>query len=129
MKSSLGYGLVLAGLAFASFGAGLLVDEGRMSFDAPVSTYLKGFAVRDPAATAGLTLRDMLSHRSGLPRHDAVWYHNAALTRDELLTRAAHLESTQPLRGKFQYNNIMFVLSGLAIDRVAYTIKQRGIYA
>lgn len=105
--------------AFASFGAGLLVDEGKMSFDAPVATYLKGFAVRDPAATAGLTLRDMLSHRSGLPRHDAVWYHNAALTRDELLARVAHLDSSQPLRGKFQYNNIMFVLSGLAIDRVA----------
>ena len=105
--------------AFASFGAGLLVDEGKMSFDAPVGTYLKGFAVRDPAATSGLTLRDMFSHRSGLPRHDAVWYHNAALTRDELLAREAHLDSSQPLRGKFQYNNIMFVLGGLAIDRVA----------
>jgi CubicO group peptidase (beta-lactamase class C family) len=71
--------------AFTSFGAGLLVDEGKMSFDAPVVTYLPGFALKDPAASSGLTLRDMLSHRSGMPRHDAVWYHNEGITREQLL--------------------------------------------
>ncbi len=105
--------------AFTSFGAGLLVDEGRMSFDAPVVTYLPGLALDDPAATQGLTLRDMLSHRSGMPRHDAVWYHNAALTREQLLGRMPHLGFSAPLRARFQYNNIMFVLSGLAVERTA----------
>jgi len=105
--------------AFTSFGAGLLVDEGRMSFDAPVVTYLPGLALDDPAASQGLTLRDMLSHRSGMPRHDAVWYHNEALTREQLLGRMPHLDFSQPLRARFQYNNIMFVLSGLAVERVA----------
>jgi CubicO group peptidase (beta-lactamase class C family) len=104
--------------AFTSFGAGLLVDDGRMSFDAPVVTYLPALTLDDPAATSGLTLRDMLSHRSGMPRHDAVWYHNAALTRDQLLGRMPHLAFSAPLRARFQYNNIMFVLSGLAIERV-----------
>lgn len=105
--------------AFTSFGAGLLVDEGRMSFDAPVVTYLPGLALDDPAATQGLTLRDMLSHRSGMPRHDGVWYHNEAITREQLLARMPHLDFSQPLRARFQYNNIMFVLSGLAVERVA----------
>jgi CubicO group peptidase (beta-lactamase class C family) len=105
--------------AFVSFGAGLLVDEGKMSFDAPVVTYLPGLALRDPAVTQGLTLGDMLSHRSGLPRHDRVWYRNRTLTRDGLVARMAYLEPTAPLRGRYQYNNNMFVLSGLAIERVA----------
>lgn len=105
--------------AFTSFGVGLLVDEGRVSFDAPVAQYIAGLSLEDPAATQGLTLRDMLSHRSGLPRHDAVWYHNEGLTREALLGRVAHLDFSQPLRARFQYNNIMFILAGLAVDRVA----------
>jgi len=105
--------------AFTSFGVGLLVDEGKVSFDAPVGTYLPDFALKDPAASSGLTLRDMLSHRSGMPRHDALWYHNTALTSDKLLGQMAHLESSAPLRAKWQYNNNMYILSGLAIEKVA----------
>ena len=105
--------------AFTSFDVGLLMDEGRVSFDAPVAAYLPGFALKDPAASAGLTLRDMLSHRSGLPRHDAIWYHTAALTREALLARMPFLEPSAPLRAKWQYNNLMFILSGLVVDRVS----------
>jgi CubicO group peptidase (beta-lactamase class C family) len=105
--------------AFTTFGAGLLADEGRLSFDEPVRTYLKGFAMRDPAATNGLTLRDMFSHRSGLPRHDSVFWDNGALTRAGLLERLAYLEPSKPLRSAWQYNNIIFILGGLAVERVA----------
>ena len=56
-----------------------------MSFDVPVTTYIPELRTADPAASAGLTLRDMLSHRSGMPRHDAIWYHNEGLTRDQLV--------------------------------------------
>jgi CubicO group peptidase (beta-lactamase class C family) len=104
--------------AFTSFGAGLLVDEGRMSFDAPVTTYIPELRAADPAATQGLTLRDMLSHRSGMPRHDAVWYHHDAMTRDDLIARMPALDFSAPMRTRFQYNNIMFILSGLAVDRM-----------
>lgn len=105
--------------AFTSFGAGLLVDEGRMSLDAPVSTYLPGISLKDAAASSGLTLRDMLSHRSGLPLHDHIWFHNAALTPDQLLGRMAHLEPSAPLRAKYQYNNNMVILAGLAVEKAA----------
>jgi CubicO group peptidase (beta-lactamase class C family) len=107
--------------AFTAFAAGILVDEGKMSFDAPVGTYIPGLTFQDPAATQGLTLRDMLSHRSGLPRHDAVWYHNSGLTPEQLVGRMPHLAPTAPLRGRWQYNNNMFVLSGLAIKKVSGT--------
>jgi CubicO group peptidase (beta-lactamase class C family) len=118
--------------AFTSFGAGLLVDEGRMSFDAPVTTYIPELRVADPAATQGLTLRDMLSHRSGMPRHDAVWYHNEGLTPDGLVRRMPALAFSAPMRSRFQYNNIMFILSGLAVDRMTdgswEEFTERGIF-
>lgn len=105
--------------AFTSFAAGLLVDEGRLNFDVPVGAYLPGFVLKDPSATGGLTLRDMLSHRSGLPRHDSLWYHNSTITREGLLARMRFLDPSAPLRSKWQYNNVMFLLAGLVVDRVS----------
>jgi CubicO group peptidase (beta-lactamase class C family) len=107
------------GKAFTAFSVGLMVDEGRMSFDTPVRAYLPGFSMHDPVASQQVTLRDMMSHRTGLPRHDALWYHNNELTRDGFLERLPYLESSAPLRARFQYNNWMFTLSGLAVERVA----------
>lgn len=111
--------LASMGKAFTAFSVGLMVDEGRMSFDTPVGAYLPEFSMHDPVASQQVTLRDMMSHRTGLPRHDALWYHNNELTRDGFLERLPHLESSAPLRSRFQYNNWMFTLSGLAVERVA----------
>jgi CubicO group peptidase (beta-lactamase class C family) len=105
--------------AFTAFSVGLLVDEGKMDFDKPVAAYLPGFAMVDPAATNGVTLRDMLSHRTGLPRHDSLWYHNSKQSRDGMLAALKYLEPSAPLRSKWQYNNIMFTLSGLAVEKTS----------
>jgi CubicO group peptidase (beta-lactamase class C family) len=113
--------------AFTAFAAGLLVDDGKASFDAPVVTYIPGLSFHDPAATQGLTLRDMLSHRSGVPRHELVWYHNAGLTPEQLVYRMPHLAPTAPLRARWQYNNNMFVLAGLAIKNVSGATFERFI--
>jgi CubicO group peptidase (beta-lactamase class C family) len=105
--------------AFTALSAGLLIDQERLSLDEPVRKYLPDFAMMDSTATTGITLRDMMSHRTGLPGHDKVWFHNTTLTRDGLLARLPFLEMTAPIRTRFQYNNIMFVLSGLAVEHVA----------
>lgn len=105
--------------AFTSFGVGLLVDEGKLSFDTPVRAYLPAFTMHDPVATQQVTLRDMMSHRTGLPRHDSLWYRNDRLKRAEILTALPHLESSAPLRTRYQYNNLMFSLSGHAVEVVA----------
>src|SRR3954463_6727350 len=52
----------------------IAADQGLIGWDDPVAPYLPGFGLKDPVATRGLTLRDMLAHRSGLPRHDLLWY-------------------------------------------------------
>ena len=97
--------------AFTAMVLGTLVDEGKLDWDKPVQTYLPSLRLSDRIATELLTPRDMITHRSGLPRHDLIWY-NANLDRKETLSRLAYLELSRPLRAKFQYNNLMFMSAG-----------------
>lgn len=108
-----------ASKAFTATGAALMVEAGKLDWDRPIRDDLPGFGMEDPAADAGVSLRDMLSHRTGLPRHDAVWYHNDTLDRAGLVARVRHLEPAAPLRARWQYNNIMFVAAGHATERAA----------
>ena len=91
---------------------GMLADEGKMEWDAPLQTYLPSFRLSDPMTTARITPRDLVTHRSGLPRHDLLWYNNNEPTRPEMIARFAYLELTADLRVKFQYNNLMFMTAG-----------------
>ncbi len=94
---------------------GTLVDEGKMDWDAPVRTYIPEIRFHDHVATELITPRDLVTHRSGLPRHDLVWY-NANLSRKEVVARLPYLEPSEPFRSKFQYNNVMFMTAGY-LDR------------
>lgn len=91
---------------------GMLADEGRLEWDVPVRRYLPWFALKDPALSERLTVRDLVTHRSGLPRHDLLWYNNNEGTRRGLVERIAHLDLTADLREKFQYNNLMYATAG-----------------
>ncbi len=103
--------------AFTTFVMGTLVDEGKLDWDTPVRTYLPGLRMSDPIATESITPRDLVTHRSGLPRHDLAWY-NTRLTGKDVFARLAHFEPTEPLRAKFQYNNMMFMLAGYLVEKV-----------
>jgi len=98
--------------AFTSSLLGALVDDGLVEWDRPVRHYLPGFRMHDPVAGELLTVRDMLSHRSGLPRHDMLWYGNRSLTREELVRRLEHLPSSRSFREAWQYNNLMYITAG-----------------
>ena len=91
---------------------GILVDEGKIDWDTPLNRYLPSFRLSDPLASLQITTRDILTHRSGLPRHDFVWYNNNQTTRAELVSRLPHLEMTESLRSKYQYNNLMYLTAG-----------------
>lgn len=90
---------------------GTLVDDGKLDWDKPVRNYLPGFRMYDPVATDELTPRDLVTHRSGLPRHDLLWY-SSNFTRKQLVERLRYLEPNKPIRMTFQYNNLMFITAG-----------------
>ena len=102
--------------AFTTFTLGTLVDEGKLDWDQPVRTFLPGFQMYDPNSTASLTPRDLVTHRSGLPRHDLLWYNNHAISRKDIVERLRYLEPNEQLRAKWQYNNLMFITAGYLVE-------------
>jgi CubicO group peptidase (beta-lactamase class C family) len=104
--------------AFTTFTMGLLVDQGKLDWDEPVASYLADFKLFDEYASAHLTPRDMVCHRSGLPRHDLTWYNNEEITRAELVRRLRYLEPNEDLRAVWQYNNLMFLTAGYLIEQL-----------
>ena len=102
--------------AFTTFALGVLVDEGKLEWDKPVRNYIPWFRLYDPVMGERLTPRDLVTHRSGLPRHDLVWYNNFTASREEFVRRLAHLEPSADLREKFQYNNLMYLTAGYLVE-------------
>jgi CubicO group peptidase (beta-lactamase class C family) len=103
--------------AFTSAAIAILVDEGKLKWDDPVTKYLPGFELYDPYVTRELTVRDLLSHRSGLERGDLLWY-GTEYDRDEILRRTRYLKPTWSLRSTFGYQNLMFLAAGQLVARV-----------
>jgi CubicO group peptidase (beta-lactamase class C family) len=90
---------------------GMLVDEGRLDWDAPVQRYLPGFRLSDASISSRVTIRDLVTMRTGLPRHDWVWF-ASPITRAELAERFAHLDLSADFRHRFQYTNLTPTLAG-----------------
>jgi len=104
--------------AFTTLAMAMLVDEGKMSWDEPVRTYLPEFALKDEWATLRATPRDLVTHRTGLPRHDLVWS-GASLGPEEIVRVLRFLEPSRDFRSAYQYNNLMFITAGVLVSRVA----------
>lgn len=113
--------------AFTTFALGALVDQGKLDWDAPVANHLPGFGMYDPAATAQLSARDLVTHRSGLPRHDLVWYNNNASSRDEIVSRLPYLQPNKGLRETFQYNNLMYLTAGVLAGKLNGTTWEDAV--
>src|SRR5262249_54882838 len=101
--------------AFTAAALGILVDEKKIEWDKPVRQYMPDFMLYDEYATAHLSPRDLVTHQSGLPRHDLVWY-GSPVSRKELYERLRYLEPSRQLHAKFQYNNLMFMTAGLLVE-------------
>ncbi|HEX4947963.1 MAG TPA: serine hydrolase domain-containing protein, partial [Blastocatellia bacterium] len=104
--------------AFTAAALGLLVDEKKLQWDETVRTHLPGLRLYDDYTTARIRARDLVSHQSGLPRHDLVWY-GSPLPRQELFDRLRFLEPSAPLHAKYQYNNLMFMTAGILVEQLA----------
>ena len=106
--------------AFTATAIGLLVQDGKLAWDDPVTKYLPGFQLRDPAATRLMTVRDLLCHRSGLISYagDFMSY-GTVYSSDEVLERVRYVEPAYPFRGGYGYSNIMFLAAGKVIEAVS----------
>ena len=103
--------------AFTASILGMLEKEGKISLDKPVRDYLPELVFKNDYTNKHVTLRDMMCHRTGLPRHDGSWYGSTA-SRNELLERVRYQEPSAELRERYQYNNFMFMAQGIVIEKV-----------
>ena len=103
--------------AFTASILGMLEKEGKLSIDKPVRDYLPELVFKNEYTNKHATLRDMMCHRTGLPRHDYSWYGSTA-SRNELLERVRYQEPTYELRERYQYNNFMFMAQGIVIEKI-----------
>jgi CubicO group peptidase (beta-lactamase class C family) len=103
--------------SFTAMSVAVLVDDGKLEWDKPVREYMPEFILDDAYVTQHVTVRDMLSHRTGLPRHDsAAWRLDLPLA--EFVKRMRHLKFSASFREKFQYNNLMYYVTPYLVEKL-----------
>src|SRR5579859_540566 len=97
--------------SFTALTFAILKNEGKVDWDKPVRSYLPEFQMNDPFASEQATPRDLFSHRTGLPRHDLVWY-SSDFSREDLVSRLRYLKPNKGFRSAYQYNNLTIATMG-----------------
>ncbi|MFN0177777.1 MAG: serine hydrolase [Gemmatimonadales bacterium] len=104
--------------AFTVAALGLLVDEGKLGLDDPVRRHLLGFELADPIANQAVTVRDLVTHRTGVGGGDLLWA-SGGFDRHEIVRRIRHVPATWGFRTRFDYSNIMFIAAGEVLAAAA----------
>ena len=106
--------------AFTTAALAILVDEKKVNWEDKVSKYLPEFQMYDPWVTNELTVRDLVTHRSGLDTFsgDLLWYDTTYKT-DDLLQRVRYLKPVSSFRTRYGYQNLMFVAAGKVVEKAS----------
>jgi CubicO group peptidase (beta-lactamase class C family) len=116
------FGIASVSKAFTAAALGMLVDEGRLSWDDPVVTHIPGFELYDPWVTRTTTIRDLLAHRVGFGRmtgNRLRWLPHRE--RAELIHRIRHLGPERSFRDGYVYSNVGYMIAGEVIPAVTGT--------
>jgi CubicO group peptidase (beta-lactamase class C family) len=115
------FGIASNSKVFTAIALGILVEEGKIQWDAPVVNYLPEFMMYDPYVTREIMVRDLLCHRCGLGlgAGDLMLWPASDLDRKEILKRVRYIKPNTSFRTRYAYNNIMFVVGGELLERVS----------
>jgi len=107
--------------AFTAAALALLADEGKLSFDDKVIDYLPEFRMYDAWVTREFTIRDLLTHRSGLPigAGDLLMFPEGKTTREEVIHAMRYLKPSSSFRYHFDYDNMLYIIAGEVVARVS----------
>lgn len=115
------FGIASNTKAFTATALGLLVEEGKIEWDAPVIRYLPWFQMWDPWVTREITVRDLLVHRSGLGlgQGDLLGWPPSTRTREEIVRQIRYLEPATSFRSAYAYDNVLYHGAALVIEAVS----------
>jgi CubicO group peptidase (beta-lactamase class C family) len=114
------FGIASNTKAFTATALGILVEEKKIEWDAPVVRYLPAFAMSDAYVTRELTVRDLLVHRSGLGlgAGDLLWWPESTYTRKEIVHRLRGIPLATSFRSAYAYDNVLYIVAGELIEAV-----------
>ncbi len=115
------FGIASNTKAFTATALGMLVEEEKIEWDAPVVRYLPAFAMWDPYVTRELTVRDLLVHRSGLGlgAGDLLWWPASTYDRKEIARRLRYLPPATSFRSAYAYDNVLYLVAGELIETIS----------
>lgn len=107
--------------AFTAAALAVLADEGKLGWEDPVIDHIPEFRMHDPWVTREFTIRDLLTHRSGLPlgAGDLLIFPEGNATRQEIIQAFRHLKPTSSFRSKYDYDNLLYIVAGEVVERVS----------
>jgi CubicO group peptidase (beta-lactamase class C family) len=103
--------------AFTAATLAMLVDEGKIAWDDPVTKHLPGFQMYDSYVTGQMTVRDLLTHRSGLGlgAGDLLWWPSTQFSTDEIISRLRYIKPATSFRSSYAYDNLLYIVAGKII--------------
>lgn len=115
------FGIASNTKAFTAAALAMLVDQGKLSWDDKVIAHIPEFQLADPYVSREMTIRDLLSHRSGLGlgAGDLLIWPDTDKTTAEILAALRFLKPASSFRSEYAYNNLMFVVAGEVVARVS----------
>jgi CubicO group peptidase (beta-lactamase class C family) len=115
------FGIASNTKVFTAASLGLLVEEGKLKWDAPVVDYLPWFQLWDPYVTRELTIRDLLVHRSGLGlgAGDLLWWPPSTYNRKEIARRLRFIKPATSFRSAYAYDNVLYLVAGEVIETLS----------
>src|SRR5256712_9517048 len=115
------FGIASNTKAFTATAIGILVEEGKLQWDAPVVNYLPWFQMYDPFVTRELTIRDLLVHRSGLGlgAGGLLWWPSSTYDRKEVARRLRYIKPATSFRSAYAYDNVLYSVAGEVIEAVS----------
>ena len=121
VTSATRFGIASNSKAFTATAMAMLVDDGKVEWDAPVVKYLPQFALSDPFVTRNITVRDLLVHRSGLGlgAGDLLWWPASTYTRKQIMHRLRDIPLSTSFRSGYAYDNVLYLVAGEVIEAVS----------
>ena len=121
VDSNTHFGIASNTKAFTATAIAMLVEAGKVEWDAPVIRYLPDFAMYDPFVTRELTVRDLLVHRSGLGlgAGDLLWWPASTYDRAEIARRLRYIRPATSFRSAYAYDNVLYLVAGQLIGKVS----------
>ncbi len=116
------FGIASNSKAFTTASLGILVDEGKLNWDDKVVDYIPEFRLYNPYVTQDFTIRDLLTHRSGLGlgAGDLMFFPDSTdFTINDVIHNLRYLKQTSPFRSKFDYDNLLYMVAGEVVKRVS----------